>query len=135
MKKFLYCTLMTGLLAPLVHGQQRQDELVANEELDSFAIAEQLYLQTRSDKVDPAGRAAMLNRAAELFGRFTAKFPKSPLPCPALPSSITTCSPFLRAESGLSIALAHCAFGCLAHGLHLCPSRVLTFPVSTLLPS
>lgn len=77
MKKILYCTLLTGILAPLVHGQQRQDELVANEELDSFAIAEQLYLQTRSDKVDPAGRVAMLNRAAELFGRFTAKFPKS----------------------------------------------------------
>lgn len=79
MKKILFLTLLPGLLSPLSFGQQQSDELVANEELDSFAIAEQLYLQARSDKGEPSGRAAMLNRAAELFGRFTTRYPKSEL--------------------------------------------------------
>lgn len=50
--------------------------LVANAEVDGFAIAEQLYTQARTT-TDASARAQAMKQAAELFARFTAKFPKS----------------------------------------------------------
>ncbi len=53
--------------------------LVANEEADSYAIAEQLYAHaTSSREMDSASRAVIMNRAANLFGEFVRKYPNNP---------------------------------------------------------
>ncbi len=59
--------------------QQPADKpLVANQEADSYAIAEQLYAHAQSQKMDAASRTAIMNRAAELFDDFVKKYPKNP---------------------------------------------------------
>ncbi len=50
--------------------------LVADAEADGYAIAEQLYAQARST-ADPTLREQAMSRAAQLFGRFAERFPKS----------------------------------------------------------
>lgn len=54
----------------------KDDALVANEEKDTYDIANQVYQQARSTQ-DPAARSAAMGRAAALFGEFVRKFPKS----------------------------------------------------------
>lgn len=50
--------------------------LVANAEVDGYAIAEQLYTQARAT-TDAAARSQAMKQAADLFAKFTARFPKS----------------------------------------------------------
>lgn len=50
--------------------------LVANAEVDNYAIAEQLYAQARAT-ADAASRAQAMGQAAQLFGKFVSRFPKS----------------------------------------------------------
>ncbi|MBR5195736.1 MAG: tetratricopeptide repeat protein [Akkermansia sp.] len=65
-------------LVPAFAQQPDQAEapLVANPEADGYAIAEQLYAQARNT-ADPVARAQAMRRAAELFSKFTVRFPKS----------------------------------------------------------
>ncbi len=73
-----------ALLATTAEAQQKKpaakptdDPLVANAEADSYAIAEQLYAHAQSREGDAASRTAIMNRAAELFGDFIARFPNN----------------------------------------------------------
>ncbi len=76
------------VLAPVADAQQNtrrpaadpnaaDSPLVSNAESDSYAIAEQLYAHAQTRGVDAASRTAIMNRAAELFGDFTKKFPNN----------------------------------------------------------
>ncbi len=81
---------LSALLAPQAGAQQKRppqaaaaanpadQPLTANQEADSYAIAEQLYAHALSQGGDAASRAAIMNRAAELFGEFVRKYPKNP---------------------------------------------------------
>ena len=57
-------------------AEQADTPLVANAEADGYAIAEQLYAQSRNT-TDQVARTQAMKRAAELFARFTERFPKS----------------------------------------------------------
>jgi TolA-binding protein len=65
-------------LVPAFAQQPEQAEapLVANAEADGYAIAEQLYAQARNT-TEPVARTQAMKRAADLFARFTERFPKS----------------------------------------------------------
>ncbi|MCQ2363998.1 MAG: tetratricopeptide repeat protein [Akkermansia sp.] len=66
-----------GLIpAPLAAQQPADNPLVSNRESDSYAIAEQLYVQARNT-ADPSNKAVAMHRAAELFRRYTENFPKA----------------------------------------------------------
>lgn len=66
------------VLVPAQAQQPRAADgpLVANEEADSYEIANQVYQQARGIQ-DPAARSAAMGRAASLFGAYVRKFPKS----------------------------------------------------------
>ena len=70
--------LALGVSLVPAFAQQTETEapLVANAEVDNYAIAEQLYTQARA-VTDPAARAQVMGRAAELFAQFVTKFPQS----------------------------------------------------------
>ena len=79
MKIPFFCVpALSVLLVVPTLGQQKPTEgpLVVNEEADSYAIAEQVYLQARNTQ-GAADRAAAMKRAAELFGSYVRKFPKA----------------------------------------------------------
>lgn len=65
-------------LVPAFAQQPAQEDapLVANAELDNYAIAEQLYSQARNT-ADPAARAQAMKSAASVFAKFVTRFPKS----------------------------------------------------------
>ena len=69
--------LALGITLVPAFAQQTEAEapLVANAELDSYAIAEQLYTQARNTP-DAAARAQAMGRAANLFANYVSKFPK-----------------------------------------------------------
>ncbi len=75
-----------AILAPAAEAQHGRraaanaadGALVANEEADTYAIAEQLYQHAQAGGMDAASRVAVMNRAAELFGNFVKKFPNNP---------------------------------------------------------
>lgn len=79
---FFYIPTVSAMLLMPAHGQQRQSSvaadapLVANEEADSYEIANQVYLQARGAQ-EPAARAAAMGRAAALFGAYVRKFPNA----------------------------------------------------------
>jgi len=50
--------------------------LVANAEVDNYAIAEQVYAQARTT-ADPAARGQAMAQAAQLFHNFVTRFPKA----------------------------------------------------------
>lgn len=50
--------------------------LVANAEVDNYAIAEQVYAQARTT-ADPAARGQAMGQAAQLFHNFITRFPKA----------------------------------------------------------
>ncbi|MBR5522003.1 MAG: tetratricopeptide repeat protein [Akkermansia sp.] len=81
MKNLVPCVLLMGgvaLPSALAQENNSDDEaLQINQEADSYAIAEQLYAQSRGASADPASRRASLQRAAALFGDFVKKFPQS----------------------------------------------------------
>ncbi len=76
---------LSAVLAPAADAQQvrrpaaasnaADGPLVANTEVDSYAIAEQLYAHAQTRGMDAASRTAIMNRAAELFGDFIKKYP------------------------------------------------------------
>lgn len=65
-------------LVPAFAQQTNQNEapLVANAEMDGYAIAEQLYAQARNT-TEPVARAQAMKSAAGLFEKYTKRFPKS----------------------------------------------------------
>lgn len=67
------------LLASVPAWAQNTDSrpLVTNEEADTYAIAEQLYLQAHSPELDAVSRRSTMKRAGELFAAFLKRFPKS----------------------------------------------------------
>ncbi|MDO5484562.1 MAG: tetratricopeptide repeat protein, partial [Desulfovibrionaceae bacterium] len=69
--------LALGLSLVPAFAQQNEAEtpLVANAELDSYAIAEQLYTQARNTP-DSMSRVQAMARAGQLFGSYVQKFPK-----------------------------------------------------------
>lgn len=75
MKKTLFCTLALSALSAPLHAQSG-DTLRVNSEVDSFAIAENLYTQCRGTS-DPTDRAAGMRSTAELFADFARRFPNS----------------------------------------------------------
>lgn len=79
MKKFLPHTLILGSAILSVNAQQTTDDapLAANPEVDSYAIADQLYAQARTPGLAAADRRNTMLRAAVLFGEFAARYPKS----------------------------------------------------------
>ena len=78
-------TLVTGLLAIgagmgcVAHAQQKPaaENLKADRERDTFAIAERLYNQGRTAELDATTRNNVLLRAAELLETFVKDFPQS----------------------------------------------------------
>lgn len=76
MKAFLLLTALAAGSAPLVAQQPTDSPLVTNRESDSYAIAEQLYVQARNT-ADPSNKAAAMYRAAELFKNYNKSFPKA----------------------------------------------------------
>ncbi len=67
------CTLLpTGALS-----QTADEPLVAHEEKDAYAIAQQLYAQGKAMEVGGDVRRSALLRASELFGDFAKRFPRS----------------------------------------------------------
>ena len=70
-------TLSVSLVPVLAQQNEAESPLVANAEVDGYAIAEQLYAQARST-TEPTLRGQAMGRAAQLFGNFAQKFPKSP---------------------------------------------------------
>ena len=66
------------LMLPAYAQQPAADDtpLVANAEVDGYAIAEQLYTQARAT-TDASARSHAMKQAADLFAKFTARFPKS----------------------------------------------------------
>ena len=68
--------LVLGLTLVPAFAQQNDAPLVANAEADGYAIAEQLYIQARNTP-DSMARTQAMMRAAELFGKFNTKYPKS----------------------------------------------------------
>ncbi len=78
---------LSAVLSPAADAQQARrpapapqsgdGPLVANAEADSYAIAEQLYAHAQTRGMDAASRAAIMNRASELFGDFIKKFPNN----------------------------------------------------------
>ena len=81
MKIPFFCVpAVSALLLIPAHAQQSNaaadGPLVANEEADSYEIANQVYLQARSIQ-EPTARAAAMGRAAALFGTYVRKFPKA----------------------------------------------------------
>ncbi len=80
--------LSAAVLAPTADAQQSRraannnansadGPLVANQEVDSYAIAEQLYAHAQTKGMEPSSRTALMNRAAELFGDFVKKYPNN----------------------------------------------------------
>lgn len=67
---------LSALALPGLAQQGADAPLVANQEADTYAIAEQVYAQARAT-VDSAGRAAAMGRAAELFGNYIRRFPRA----------------------------------------------------------
>lgn len=81
MKIPFFCVpAMSAFLLLPAAGQQggaaADGPLVANEEADSYEIANQVYQQARNTQ-DPAARSAAMGRAAALFGTYVRKFPKA----------------------------------------------------------
>lgn len=77
MNAFLRLLPVLGLIpAPLAAQQTADNPLVSNREADSYAIAEQLYVQARNT-ADPGNKAAAMHRAAELFRHYCESFPKA----------------------------------------------------------
>lgn len=75
---FFFVPAVSTLLLPAL-GQQTgaaDGPLVANEEADTYEIANQVYQQARGTQ-DPAARSAAMGRAAALFGTYVRKFPKA----------------------------------------------------------
>ncbi len=72
---------LSAIITPVADAQQRRSNadgaLVANQEADSYAIAEQLYQHAQTKGMDAASRTAVMNRAAELFGNFVKKYPNN----------------------------------------------------------
>lgn len=77
MKKALLCTLACAALAAPLHAQYG-DSLSVHAQEDSFAIAEQLYMQARN-VADPTDKTQAMRRAAELFADFIQRYPSSSL--------------------------------------------------------
>lgn len=67
---------LAALAAPTLAQQGADAPLVANQEVDAYAIAEQVYAQARNT-TDSYARSSAMTRAAELFGNFTRRFPRS----------------------------------------------------------
>lgn len=69
--------LALGISLVPAFAQQNEAEapLVANAELDSYAIAEQLYTQARNTP-DSMSRMQAMARAGQLFGNYVKKYPK-----------------------------------------------------------
>lgn len=78
MNNSLSTVLALGAALVPALAQQNADEapLVANAELDSYAIAEQLYAQARNT-TEPISRGQAMARAAQLFDRFVNRFPNA----------------------------------------------------------
>ena len=78
MNNSLSTVLVLGAALVPALAQQNADEapLVANAELDSYAIAEQLYAQARNT-TEPISRGQAMARAAQLFDRFVNRFPNA----------------------------------------------------------
>lgn len=76
-KRITPCLMMLGSLILLPDQAQGVDDrpLVVNEAADTYAIAEQLYQQASSSELDAESRAAIMQRAAELFGEFIRRYP------------------------------------------------------------
>lgn len=66
------------LAAPLLTAQQADRPLVANAQRDALSIAEQLYAQAQAQTSDAEQRRSSFASAADLFGQFVRKYPKSP---------------------------------------------------------
>ena len=85
-------TILSGLLAVSVgvaaaapaSKRAATDELTANRERDTYAIAEQLYRQGHVAGLDDATRKNILTRVCELQQTFVKDFPNSPLKTKAL---------------------------------------------------
>ncbi len=54
------------------------DILVADRENDSFAIAEQLYMQSQDSGLAPEEKRSLLVQAEKMFADFAKRYPKSP---------------------------------------------------------
>lgn len=112
MNAFLRLLPALGLIpAPLLAQQPTDNPLVSNREADSYAIAEQLYVQARNT-ADPGNKAAAMHRAAELFRRYTESFPKAANRDKAL-YLLAVC----LQESG-DAAASNAALGTLANTMH-----------------
>ncbi len=76
MKALTYLTALAAVAGPLTAQQPADNPLVSNREADSYAIAEQLYVQARNT-ADPTNKASAMYRAAELFKNYNKTYPKA----------------------------------------------------------
>lgn len=76
MKALTYLTALAAVASPLTAQQPADNPLVSNREADSYAIAEQLYVQARNT-ADPSNKASAMYRAAELFKSYNKTYPKA----------------------------------------------------------
>lgn len=78
MKTPLFTALALGVSLVPAFAQNAENDapLVANAEMDNYAIAEQLYSQARAT-AEPEARSQAMARAAKLFANFINRFPKA----------------------------------------------------------
>ncbi len=72
--------MLGGVVVPATMAQSNNPDdapLEVNREADSYAIAEQLYAQSRAAGMDSATRKATLQRVAALFGEYVRNFPEA----------------------------------------------------------
>ena len=110
MKALLFLAALSSGVAPLA-AQQGDNALVSNRESDSYAIAEQLYVQARNT-ADPANKASAMYRAADLFRDYIHHFPKA-----ANRDKATYLLAVCLQECGDASAANH-ALGTLANTMH-----------------
>lgn len=111
MKALSFLTALGVSVAPLAAQQGAESPLVSNREADSYAIAEQLYVQARNT-ADPGNKAAAMHRSAELFRNYTESFPKAANRDKAL-YLLAVC----QAEYG-DAAASNATLGTLANTMH-----------------
>lgn len=76
MKIVTYMAALAVGAAAVQAQQPAEKQLVTNREADSYAIAEQLYIQARNT-ADASNKAASMYRAAELFKSYVRTYPKA----------------------------------------------------------
>lgn len=76
--RFSAALALGATLVPAFAQQDTPNEapLVANAEMDSYAIAEQLYAQARH-MTEPISRGQTMGRTAQLFARYVERFPNA----------------------------------------------------------